>query len=55
MCSGKNTNEEELENLLEDEEEEEVVDSGDRDIYEDPRINKKVLVCKREPLIFDDN
>ena len=31
--TGKNTNEEEMINLLQDEEEEEVVDSGDRDIH----------------------
>ena len=56
MCTGKNINEEEMVNLLEDEEEEEVVDSGDRDIH--IGISSTVLerpVCKRESLIFDDN
>ena len=50
--AGKNTNEA---NLLEDVEEEEVVDSGDRDIH--IGVNSTVLerpVCRRESLIFDD-
>ena len=54
--TGKNTNEEELVNVLEDEEEEEVVDSGDIDIH--IGVNSTVLelpVCRRESLIFDDN
>ena len=54
--TGKNTNEEEMVNLLEDEEEEEVVDSGDRDIH--IGVSSTVLehlVCGRESLIFDDN
>ena len=53
--TGKNTNEEEMANLLEDVEEEEVVDSGDRDIH--IGVNSTVLerpVCRRESLIFDD-
>ena len=33
MSTGKNANEEEIVNVLEDEEEDEVVDSGDRDIH----------------------
>ena len=56
VCTGKNTNEEEMVNLLEDEEEEEVVDSGDRDIH--IGVSSTVLerpVCRRESLIFDDN
>ena len=56
VCTGKNTNEEEIVNVLEDEEEEEVVDSGDRDIH--IGVNSTVLerpVCRRESLIFDDN
>ena len=55
MSTGKNTNEEEMVNLL-DEEEEEVVDSGDRDIR--IGVSSTVLeppVCRRESLIFDDN
>ena len=55
MSTGKNTNEEEMVNLL-DEEEEEVVDSGDRDIH--IGVSSTVLehpVCRRESLIFDDN
>ena len=56
MSTDKNTNEEEMVNLLEDEEEEEVVDSGDIDIH--IGVNSTVLerpVCRRESLIFDDN
>ena len=56
MSTGKNTNEEEMVNVLEDEEEEEVVDSGDIDIH--IGVNSTVLerpVCRRESLIFDDN
>ena len=56
MSTGKNTNEEEMVNLLEDEEEEEVVDSGDRDIH--IGVSSTVLerpVCRRESLIFDDD
>ena len=56
MFTGKNTNEEEMVNLLEDEEEEEVVDSGDRDIH--IGVSSTVVerpVCRRESLIFDDN
>ena len=56
MSTGKNTNKEEMVNLLEDEEEEEVVDSGNRDIH--IGVSSTVLerpVCRREPLIFDDN
>ena len=52
MSTGKNTNEE-MVKLLEDEE---VVDSGDRDIH--IGVNSTVLerpVCRRESLIFDDN
>ena len=48
--------EEELLNLLEDEKEEEVVDSGDRDIH--IGVSSTVVerpVCRRESLIFDDN
>ena len=55
ISTGKNSNEEELVNLL-DEEEEEVVDSGDRDIH--IGVSSTVLehpVCRRESLIFDDN
>ena len=55
VCTGKNTNAEEMVNLL-DEEEEEVVDSGDIDIH--IGVNSTVLehpVCRRESLIFDDN
>ena len=47
---------EEMVNLLEDEEKEEVVDSGDRDIR--IGVSSTVLerpVCRRESLIFDDN
>ena len=60
-CTGKNTNEEEMINLV-DEEEEEVVDSGNRDIHIE--VNLTILerpVCSgdtrdsRESLIFDDN
>ena len=46
----------ELVHLLEDEEEEEVVDSGDRDIH--IGVSSTVVerpVCRRESLIFDDN
>ena len=56
MSTGKNTNEEEMVNLLEDEKEEEVVDSGDRDIH--IGVSSTVVerpVCRRESLIFDDN
>ena len=56
MSIGKNTNDEEMVNLLEDEEEEEVVDSGDIDIH--IGVNSTVLerlICRRESLIFDDN
>ena len=55
-CKGKNTNAEEMVNIFEDEEEEEVVDSGDRDIH--IGVSSTVLerpVCRRESLIFDDN
>ena len=55
MCTGKNTNEEEMVNLL-DKEEEEVVDSGDMDIH--IGVSSTVVerpVCRRESLIFDDN
>ena len=54
MSTGKNTNEKMI-NLLEAEEEE-VVDSGDRDIH--IGVSSTVLelpVCRRESLIFDDN
>ena len=54
VFTGKNTNEEEMVNLLEDVEE--VVDSGDRDIR--IGVSSTVLecpVCRRESLIFDDN
>ena len=47
---------EEMVNLLEDEEEEVVVDSGYRDIH--IGVSSTVLehpVCRRESLIFDDN
>ena len=53
VFTGKNTNKEEMGNLLE---EEEVVDSGDRDIH--IGVSSTVLerpVCRRESLIFDDN
>ena len=56
VCTGKNTNEEKMVNLLEDEEEEEVVDSGDIDIH--IGVKSTVVerpVCRRESLIFDDN
>ena len=56
VFTGKNTNAEEMVNLLEDEEEEEVVDSGDRDIR--IGVSSTVVerpVCRRESLIFDDN
>ena len=55
-CKCKNTNAEEMVNLLEYEEEEEVVDSGDRDIR--IGVSSTVVerpVCRRESLIFDDN
>ena len=55
VCTGKNTNAEEIVNLL-DEEEEDVVDSGDIDIH--IGVNSTELerpVCRRESLIFDDN
>ena len=53
VFSGKNTNEDEMVNLLEDEE---VVDSGYKDIH--IGVSSTVLerpVCRRESLIFDDN
>ena len=56
VSTRKNTNEEEMVNLLEDEEEEEVVDSGDRDIH--IGVSSTVVerpVCRRDSLIFDDN
>ena len=56
VFTGKNTNEEEMVNLLEDEEEEEVVDSGYRDIH--IGVSSTVVerpLCRRESLIFDDN
>ena len=56
VFTGKKTNKEEMVNLLEDEEEEEVVDSGDRDIH--IGVSSTVVerpVCRRESLIFDDN
>ena len=56
LSTVRNTNEEEMVNLLEDEEEEEVVDSGDRDIH--IGVSSTVVerpVCRRESLIFDDN
>ena len=56
VFTGKNTNKEEMVNLLEDEEEEEVVDSGDRDIH--IGVSSTVVerpICRRESLIFDDN
>ena len=56
VFTGKNTNKEEMVNLLEDKEEEEVVDSGDRDIH--IGVSSTVVerpVCRRESLIFDDN
>ena len=56
VFTGKNANKEELVNLLEDEKEEEVVDSGDRDIR--IGVSSTVVerpVCRRESLIFDDN
>ena len=55
VYTGKNANKEELVNLL-DEEEEEVVDSGDRDIH--IGVSSTVIEhpgCRRESLIFDDN
>ena len=55
MCTGKNTNEEEMVNLL-DEEKKEVVDIGDIDIH--IGVSSTVVerpVCRRESLIFDDN
>ena len=55
VFTGKN-NKEEMVNLLEDEEEEEVVDSGDRDIH--IGVSSTVVerpLCRRESLIFDDN
>ena len=54
VFTGKNTNKEEMVNLLEDEEE--VVDSGDSDIR--IGVSSTVVerpVCRRESLIFDDN
>ena len=54
-CKGKNTNAEEMVNLL-DEEGEEVVDSGDRDIH--IGVSSTVVerpIFRRESLIFDDN
>ena len=56
VFTGKKTNKEEMVNLLEDEEEEEVVDSEDRDIH--IGVSSTVVerpVCRRESLIFDDN
>ena len=56
VFTGKNTNKEELVNLLEDEEKEEVMDSGNRDIH--IGVSSTVVerpVCRRESLIFDDN
>ena len=56
VFTGKNTNAEEMVNLLEDGEEEEIVDSGDRDIR--IGVSSTVVerpVCRRESLIFDDN
>ena len=56
MFTLKNTNAEEMVNLLEDEDEEEVVDSGDRDIH--IGVSSTVVerpICRRESLIFDDN
>ena len=56
VFTGKKTNKEEMVNLLEDEEEEEVVDSGDRDIH--IGVSSTVVerpVCRRESLICDDN
>ena len=56
MSTDKNTKEDEMVKLLEDEEEEEVVDSEDRDIY--IGVNSTVVecpVCRRESLIFDDS
>ena len=56
VSTRKNTNEEEMVNLLEDKEEEEVVDSGDRDIH--IGVSSTVVerpVCRRDSLIFDDN
>ena len=56
VFTGKKTNKEEMVNLLEDEEEEEVVDSEDRDIR--IGVSSTVVerpVCRRESLIFDDN
>ena len=55
-CKMFTGNEEELVNLLEDEKEEEVVDSGDRDIH--IGVSSTVVerpLCRRESLIFDDN
>ena len=54
-CKVFTGNEEEMVNLLEDEEEE-VVDSGDRDVH--IGVSSTVVerpVCRRESLIFDDN
>ena len=56
VFTGKNANKEEIVNLLEDEEEEKVVDSGDRDIR--IGVSSTVVerpVYRRESLIFDDN
>ena len=56
VFTGKNTDEEEMVNLLEDKEEEEVVDSGDRDIH--IGVSSTVVerpLCRRESLIFEDN
>ena len=55
-CKVFTGNEEEMVNLLEDEKEEAVVDSGDRDIR--IGVGSTVVerpVCRRESLIFDDN
>jgi len=52
----RHTNKEEMVNLLDEEEEKEVVDSGDRDIH--IGVSSTVLdrpICRRESLIFDDN
>ena len=56
LSTVRNTNEEEMVNLLEDKEEEEVVDNGDRDIR--IGVSSTVVerpVCRRESMIFDDN
>ena len=56
VFTGEETTKEELVHLLEDDEEEQVVDSGDRDIH--IGVSSTVVerpVCRRESLIFDDN